>query len=553
MSKDSSDPHDPIPQPAEMIELEHAPEIKQTVLSPELGRRLAAIDIGTNSIRLVVAEVHGHRYRVLDDEKVQTRLGRRLHESGLLDQDAVDISLRSLRRMKEIAQGFQVQELRAIATCAVREATNGEEFRRRVRDEVGLKLRVISSEEEARLAFYSVQQAFDLTGKNLALADIGGGSTEIVLASGNLIDEIFATQLGAVRLTEMFGADALSDSQFQAMVDWIDDHLKETVRKTSFTPHILFGSGGTFTTLATMLRGAKVKGRDSLRTTQISRAEVRHLLERLRKSPPRERAKMPGLNPDRIDIITAGVCIVDRLMHRFKVNIAQIHFRGVRDGLLLKMIHRRGNGKRLTAADRDKAIDDFARAAGCDMIHDQHVADLAGQIYSQLIPHADLPRDGIVLLQTAARLRDVGYMVSYDGHHKHSYDLIHNSVLPGFTARQRSLIANVARYHRGARPKKKHENQRDFAKAERRMVAKMAAILRIAGGLDRSRMQLVQRVEVRFTPDEVLLLAHSERQPEVDLWDARRRIELFERVFKTAVRIEWTGTLLANEPIETPN
>ena len=187
-------------------------EDRQIYLSADLACRLAAIDIGSNSVRLLVAEaLRGGNYRILDEEREPTRLGRSVSSQGRLDDESMDRTVAALRTFKEIATGFQVTRLRTIATCAVRESRNGPEFCRRVREEVGLEVEVISGEREARLAFSSVQHAFDLSGRNTIVADIGGGSTEIVFATGNLIESIFSTPLGAVRLTEQFGLGECCD------------------------------------------------------------------------------------------------------------------------------------------------------------------------------------------------------------------------------------------------------------------------------------------------------------------------------------------------------
>ncbi len=239
--------------------------------------------------------------------------------------------------MKKIAEGFQITELKTIATCAVREAANGEEFCRRAREELGINIEVIGAEQEALLAFSSVQRAFDLAGKHVAVVDIGGGSTEIVLAFGNLVEAVYTTQLGAVRLSESF-PDASSPEAFGELLDAIDRHLRKHTKNPVFVPHMLFGSGGTFTSLAAMVMAAKGQDGMPVRGYQVSRADVRHLLERLRKLPLKDRANVPGLSPDRADIIVAGLAIIDRVMDRFEVNSVQIHNRGVRDGLLLSMI-----------------------------------------------------------------------------------------------------------------------------------------------------------------------------------------------------------------------
>ena len=193
---------------------------QQIILSPDLAHRLAAIDIGSNSIRLIIAEaLREGNYRILDEERENVRLGRSLSATGRLDPVAVENALAALRRMKQIATGFQVREIRCIATCAVREAEDGADFCRRAQ-EIGVEVDVISSEQEARLAFYSVQRAFDLDGKNVAVADIGGGSTEIILSSGNLIEGIYSTSLGAVRMSETCedSQQTFSVEEFQRLV-----------------------------------------------------------------------------------------------------------------------------------------------------------------------------------------------------------------------------------------------------------------------------------------------------------------------------------------------
>ncbi len=211
-------------------------EEKQFFLSSELAQRLAAIDIGTNSIRLMVAEpLRGGNYRIIDEEKESTRLGEHLSRSGRLDPGAIEKSLAALRRMKKIAEGFQITELKTIATCAVREAANGEEFCRRAHDELGIDIEIISAEQEARLAFSSVQRAFELAGKHVAVVDIGGGSTEIVLAFGNLIEAVYATQLGAVRLSEAY-PDTASIEGFSELVDFIDRHLRKHTKNSVLAP-----------------------------------------------------------------------------------------------------------------------------------------------------------------------------------------------------------------------------------------------------------------------------------------------------------------------------
>jgi exopolyphosphatase/guanosine-5'-triphosphate,3'-diphosphate pyrophosphatase len=475
--------------------MEQPVEDKQIYLSAELACRLAAIDIGSNSVRLLVAEaLRGGNYRILDEEREPTRLGRSVSSQGRLDEESMDRTLAALRSFKEIAAGYQVTSLRTIATCAVRESRNGPEFCRRVREQVGLEVEVISGEREARLAFASVQHAFDLTGKNVIVADIGGGSTELVFATGNLIESIFSTPLGAVRLTEQFGlGEGCEGAEFDQGVERLEHEVAAALKKRTsrplFAPHFLVGCGGTFTTLAELVMAAKRQADVPVAGYQVSQAEVRHLLDRLRKLPLRARRGLAGMTPDRADIIVAGLTIVDALLRRFRVNTLLIHTRGVRDGLVREMIDEAVIGG--AAADdpalRTEAIERLAAACSGELEHGRTVATLAGRIFEQLAGPLDLPAGDRPLLECAARLQDVGYVINYDQHHKHSYHLIRNSRLPGIRAHDLELIANVARYHRGAHPKRKHENFARVPAEDQQRVHRMAAILRLAGGLDRSR------------------------------------------------------------------
>lgn len=515
---------------------------QQTYLAPDVVPRLAAIDIGSNSIRLVVAEAQaGGRYRILDEERESTRLGRSLAAHGNLDEQSILDSLAALRRFKSIVAGFGVESLRAIATCAVREATNGAEFCERIKAELGLEIEVIDADMEAHLAFQSVVRRIDLTGKNSVLADIGGGSTEIVLSTGELIEAVYATQLGAVRLAEKFGDDLSLDDQFLPMKRWIDRELRKTTEKPTAPLHLLIGSGGTFTSLASMLMAGRGLSRLPAAGYRATRADVCHLIDRLRKLSLEERKATPGLNADRTDIIIPGLAVVDAIMRRFRVNTLQVHAYGVRDGLLLTMIDQLQGTTAASSPSYDEQLDRFAEACGVNMIHSRHVAKLAGEIYAGLGEAYKLPAGDGRLLDAAARLQDVGYLINYEGHHKHSYHLILHSRLQGFRPEELEIVANVARYHRGSPPKKKHENFGELSEADRLRVRQMAAVLRVAGGLDRSHNQTIRGVKVDAAPGQVVLTVSAEEYPEVDLWACRRRAELFEDVFGAELTVQWAG------------
>jgi exopolyphosphatase/guanosine-5'-triphosphate,3'-diphosphate pyrophosphatase len=382
------------------------------------------------------------------------------------------------------------------------------------------------------------------------VADIGGGSTEIVLASGGLIEAIYSTPLGAVRMSELYGtAGGTWGDNFDKLQRGIDKLLKHHVDKPVFRPQLLIGSGGTFTTLAEMIMAQKKQVGLPIRGYEINRAEITHLLERLRKLPLKTRRAVPGLSADRVDIIVPGLAVIDRLMRHLKVNRLQVHDRGVRDGLLLSMLDAAVGRPEVNPHDREAAVERFASVCGTDLEHGKQVAKLSGQMFAQLCEPFSLDPEDRPLLEAAARLQDAGYLINYDQHHKHSYHLILNSRLAGFQPHELQLVANIARYHRGSAPKKKHKNFRQLSQTDQERVERLAAILRVAGGLDRSHSQQVQDVEVRSADGETTLTVLADQLSDADLWGAQRRAELFEEAFDTRLNIEWRRPGHAERPV----
>src|SRR4051812_22075964 len=304
------------------------------------GTRIAAIDVGSNSIRLVVAEVlSSGGYRVLDEERENTRLAAAMTKTGRLDPKAADTTVTVLRNFLSIAAGNGVKQVRAIGTSALRDAEDGREFCDRVRKNLKLSIDVISANEEARLAFLSVARAFDISSRKVAVADIGGGSTEIVLASSGLVDQVYETKLGAVRVAEECGVTGRSsERRVQKLRDFIDRALKKEVGKPPFVPDMLFGTGGTFTALASMIMARQGLAGQPAWGFRVTRAQIRHLVADLANMSLERRCKVNGLTPQRADIIVAGLAIVERVMRQLRVNVVQVHTRGVRDGLLLTMV-----------------------------------------------------------------------------------------------------------------------------------------------------------------------------------------------------------------------
>ncbi len=505
--------------------------------------RLAAIDVGTNTIRLVVAEVEPDgNYRVLDEERAMTRLGRGLYESGRLGRASVERSLETLCKMRAIAEGFEVQELRAVATSALREASNGAAFRQAAQRRCGLRIEVISSEEEAELAVRSVTRHFQLESPSLAIVDIGGGSVEVVLVAEGVVNQVHSLPLGAVRLTERYAkSDPLKDKHWKKLRKAVDRTIKEAIGRPPFYPDVMVGSGGTFTNIGEMIQCEREGRFGPIRGYEIARADLDRLVDRLRETPLGARRRMCGLNPKRADIIPAGAVAVARLARKLGSQRIIVNDRGIRDGLLQAMMEDVGAAGAQTPLQQDRIqwVREFARKCRSNERHCTQVARLSVVLFDALQEPFEIPSAGRDILEAAALLHDVGYLVNHSKHHKHAYHLIMHGDLRGFSPGDVELIANVARYHRRAMPKASHENFARLDRADRELVRQLSGILRVADGLDRTHGQTVEHVEVEVDDDAVRIGVAAPANPQVDLGDAERKGALFEKVFGVRLELAW--------------
>lgn len=518
--------------------------------------RVAAIDVGTNSLRLVVAESDPTvRFRVIEDVKQATRLGAGLYLTGRLADEAMARTLAALQHMRRVAEGYHVERIRAVGTSAVREAANGDAFVEQAELRAGIRVEVIDAEHEARLAFCSVANTFDLDDRRCGIVDLGGGSTELVISAGGVIDAVHKLPLGAVRLTETHGRKGNRGKyRFGEMRRGVDQIIRSTVGAPPYPLELLIGTGGTFTSLArvSILRGSApgAAGRFpfAVRGYELPHAEVREILGWLRRMPLEERRRVPGLSSQRAEIFVAGICIIERLMRFLGVATLRVHDGGIRDGLLSEMIDELGAAPtRPPYFTRSAlaAVRAFARRSRYEKDHSEHVTRLAVRIFDQLaaaLPDASgawATREARDLLQAAGVLHDVGMLVAWEDHNRHSYDMIVHADLPLYSRRELEIIANVARYHRGGGPKASHANLRRLGNDDQRLVAHLAGILRIADGLDRLHVQNVTDVIVTAEPDAVRFEVRAAEAPRTNLRYARRKADVFESAFHAQVLLAW--------------
>lgn len=489
--------------------------------------RLAAIDIGSNSIRATIVEVPvGGPRVVLDEERAFARLGAGLAATGRLSETAIDESVHALDMMLRIAREYEVTHVRAIATAAVRTASNGEAFVGRLADELGLEVEVITGEQEGRLALLSAVESLALSG-SVAVVDIGGGSVEIVRAFGRELTQVVSLPLGAVVLSDRFRtADPMPKEQYRALGEHVRQALAGGLPEAE-PPGTFVGSGGTVTTLAAMIAAERNPGLASMHGFEFGRDELAELRARLARTTAKERAAIKGMSDGRVDLIVAGAVVLDEVMGALGATRVVANARGMREGIIIDTVEReRGPAPR---TDRMRSVREFGRQCRHDVAHAEQVCRLALQLFDGLHERLDLDSNDRSLLEAAALLHDVGYHISYEQHHKHSHHLISHAALPGFGAGERRIIAAVARYHAGSLPKAKHEAMEGLDTDDRHTVTRLAALLRAADGLDRSHGQRVSEVRAEVRKGRLRLTIAGRAPLDIEVHAGERKSDLLAR------------------------
>ena len=507
---------------------------------------IAAIDIGSNSIRGVVAEVGADgTYRIIDDERFQTRLGAGLAATGTIADDRMAASIEALRTLLAVASSRGATTVRAVATAAVRSATNGDEFLAAVHDRLGLDIEIIDGETEGRFAFASASANFDLPDP-AGIIDIGGGSLEIVIAHAGQITDIHSLPLGAVRLLSRLPADEdpPSPRALKRLRAEVDQVLSAALGDGIPRIGTLIGSGGTITSLVGVAAASRGESPLSLQGAEASSAEVADTLDRLSGMRSSARARVPGLAAYRADTVIPGGIVVTGIISMFGAKRILANQRGLREGILLDTIARIGR-EGASASLRDVALR-FGARCHFDRQHAEHVTGYALRIFDALAScDPKLPRRlrslldarNRELLEAGALLHDVGYLIGHDKHHRHGWHIITHAALPGLTARENAIVAALARYHRGSHPKQTHDAWSRVAEDDRDRLRLLAGILRVADGLDRSHEGSIETITLTRDSDALTITVHGAGDLAVELYGARAKSELLARALGLEVGI----------------
>jgi exopolyphosphatase / guanosine-5'-triphosphate,3'-diphosphate pyrophosphatase len=527
---------------------------------------IAAIDIGTNSIHMVIVQIDPSlpAFTVIAKEKDTVRLGDRHATTGDLTPEAIKRSLNTLRRCQELATSLKAEQIIAVATSATREAPNGENFLRQIESELGIVVNLISGREEARRIYLGVLSGMDFNDQPHIIIDIGGGSTEIILADVHEPRILSSTKIGAVRLTKEFvTTDPISDRELKVLRAYVRGILERPVEEIwqnlqlNEVPRTI-GTSGTIETIAE-IHAKDILGAvpDPLNGYEIKYKDIERIVKRLAKMSYKERLEVSGLTDKRAEIIVPGAVILLEAMQMLKLDSIMICERALREGVIVDWMLTRGliNSRlRYQNEVKNRNVIKIAQKYHVDIEYSQRVATFALSIFDQL--QGQLHSWGMAereLLWSAAILHNSGVYISHSAHHKHSYYLIRNAELLGFTELELELIANIARYHRRGRPKKKHEAYQKLPhKLYQLMVRQLSAILRLGVALDRRNKGAIAEVHCQF--DSLQRTLSLQLKPKeigdpcsLELWNLSYKKEVFEAEFGVTV----VATIAEKMPVTT--
>jgi len=503
------------------------------------------LDLGTNSARLLLVRINpNHAYTVITQQKETVRLGEGEFDENTLQPEAMERTILVCRKFGELARASGAGEIIAVATSAVRDATNQREFLERLNAEAQLDMRVISGREEARLIYQGVASGVHLGNKNALFIDIGGGSAEVIVGNQHAYHDLDSLKLGAIRLTMLFmpgETGPISPARYAAL----QQHVRSTAvrfvqRARPFDAHLAFGSSGTVENL-TSIAARVIHNRRPLRHETLTQPELREVVSLLCALPLEERRKVPGINPDRADIIIAGAAVLETLMQELKLPVIHASDRGLRDGLLVDYLLRTEALPAMKELSvRAQSVLRLGRICNFDERHAAHVAQLAMTLFDsarecKLHHLGSWERE---LLGWAAQLHDIGTFLSYANHHAHGYYFIRNADLLGFDQMELSIIAATAYFHRKVFPRQRHPEFAQLDDRAQQIVRVLCVLLRIAESLDRSHAGLVETARFRLDGNKRLLLDVGGQDCQLELWGVKAHESAVEKLFGRKLVVE---------------
>ncbi|MGC9102143.1 MAG: HD domain-containing protein [Desulfurella sp.] len=498
---------------------------------------IAIIDIGSNSIRLQVAQSLEKSYRIIQDYREILRLGDCVFSKGYIDGQTADLFYKNMEVINNLIQNHKATIIRAVGTAALRDAQNAYEIVKTTKERFGIDIEIISGKEEAYYNFLAVLYNFDIKNMNALTIDIGGGSSEIVISQkGELVDS-YSTLLGCTRLKhEFLKKDPPSQSSIYAMKDFIEETLQNL---DDINIDTIVATGGTLNNIAIMYYMSQNKKATSY-AKYVPRSYVKSLINTLRRMKIDDIKKIKGVEEKRADIILPACMVIESIMNFYNVEGFYTFMGGLRTGLLIDTLNKIGLSFPFQTLDSDLKFSRLIELGNKFNFEEPHalcVNNLAKKLFEQLKQTLNLQDKDFALLEAACILHDIGTYISFSKHHMHSYYLITNSDLTGFSIKQKNMIATIAYFHRGSLPNKSHKFYQSFSKKKKDKIKKLAAILRIADGLDRSHRSFVKDIKVSIEKDNIKIVAISSEDTFLEMKAANAKKNLLEKVTGKKVSI----------------
>lgn len=511
------------------------------------GRVVSFIDIGTNSVRLLVVRLNlNHSYTILSRQKQQVRLGEGEFDEDVIQTEAIERLVVVCKKFNDLARTFSTEEFVTVATSAMREASNQNEILHLLRQEAQIDVRVISGQEEARLIYLGVASGIHIEDRQAFFIDIGGGSTEIAVGGDRTYQYLESFRLGAIRLSNLYlpreNTGPVSPDQYKRVQHHVKDTIIHSVRKIrSLKPVLAIGSSGTIMNLAEIAQKA-IHQNGSNGDPVLSSKDLQKVTDLICSLPLDQRRKIPGMNPERADIIIAGAAILDTFMKELGLDSILTTGRGLQDGLLVDYLSRIDAFPLLgELSPRQRSVLQLGRSCGINEVHARTVTSLVLELFDSakeqgLHNFSDNERE---LLEYATFLHDIGSFISYSNHHAHSYYIIKNSELLGFDLKEINFMANIARFHRKKAPRKKDLEVMELESRERDALPVLTTFIRLSESLDRSHTALIRHVKFTGVDRECVHLEVVARGDcQLEIWGVEAEKKAFEKIFERQLVIE---------------
>lgn len=522
--------------------------MKSDFINPVI-RRIASIDLGTNSFHAVIVDIHADgSFYTIDKLKEMVLLA----EKGVgerLSEAAMKRGLEALQKIKTLCDHQNTEQILAFATSAIREAENGGEFIQRAIDEVGLKINAIPGRVEAELIGLAVQHGVKLpVDKPALMMDIGGGSVEFIIADREKFHFLASKKLGVARMAAKFvDHDPVTVNEIETLKQHFKEKLEDVAQAFAGNrTKTLIGSSGTMENIAAMIayKNDKIPS-ITLNELEFTAKQFFKFHDKVIRMSRDERARLKGLDEKRIDLLIPGLVLVNYMLKTFAIKKVIISSQALREGIIIRYIQRElpELKKQITDPDpRRRSVFELLHKCHWHETHSRHVTWMALKIFDALQDDLGLSDQDRELLEFASYLHDIGYHISHRKHHKHALYLIRNADLKGFKEEEIEVMANVARYHRRSTPKSRHKYFDRLSDDLKKRVMALSAILRVADGLDRSHYQNVRKLAIEKDDERITFKISTESDPDLEIWGAMRKNNLFEEI---------TGKTLEIEPVET--